>query len=103
MGGNDESPYIDNDGLAAYIAETLQTDLMVLMSDVDGIYTGPIDAQDTRLLHTFCPDVHTPLFNFPEEPDFLRTGTSTWASSHATLRTGVRGREVRSRRRGVRR
>ncbi len=37
----DEIRYGDNDRLAAQVAVTVGADLMVLLSDVDGLYTGP--------------------------------------------------------------
>lgn len=35
------SPFRDNDGLAALLAVELRADLLVLLTDVDGLYTGP--------------------------------------------------------------
>ncbi len=39
------SPFRDNDGLAALLAVELQADLLVLLTDVDGLYTGPPTAE----------------------------------------------------------
>lgn len=45
----------DNDALAAYLATEVNADLLVLMSDVDGVYNKPPGSEDARLLHTFTP------------------------------------------------
>jgi glutamate 5-kinase len=44
----------DNDRLAALVAHLVHADLLVLLSDVDGLYDGHPSAPGTRLL----PDVH---------------------------------------------
>ena len=45
----------DNDALAAYLANEVNADLLVLISDVDGVYNKPPGSEDARLLHTFTP------------------------------------------------
>ncbi|MCZ4497940.1 MAG: glutamate 5-kinase [Marmoricola sp.] len=44
----------DNDRLAALVAHLVQADLLVLLSDVDGLYDGPPSAAGTQLV----PEVH---------------------------------------------
>lgn len=46
----------DNDSLAAMLAAEVQADLLILMSDVDGIYNLPPWQDGAKLLHTFCSD-----------------------------------------------
>eukprot|EP00898_Chlorokybus_atmophyticus_P002771 jgi/Chlat1/3495/Chrsp23S00265 len=45
----------DNDSLAALLAIELRADVLVLLSDVEGLYTGPPDAPNSRLVHTYDP------------------------------------------------
>ncbi|WP_370289652.1 glutamate 5-kinase [Nocardioides sp.] len=40
----------DNDRLAALVAHLVQADLLVLLSDVDGLYDGPPSREGTRLI-----------------------------------------------------
>ena len=43
----------DNDSLAARLAVQTSTDLLILMSDVDGLYTAPPGTENSKLIHTY--------------------------------------------------
>lgn len=45
----------DNDSLAARLAVMIHSDLLVIMSDVDGLYNKPPSERDSILLHSFNP------------------------------------------------
>lgn len=45
----------DNDSLAARLASEIQSDLMILMTNVDGIYNKPPSFEGARLIDTFSP------------------------------------------------
>ncbi|XP_043239099.1 delta-1-pyrroline-5-carboxylate synthase-like [Amphibalanus amphitrite] len=48
----------DNDSLAARLAAQLHADLLILMTDVDGLYNRPPDQDGARLIDTFVPSSH---------------------------------------------
>lgn len=64
----------DNDSLAALLAKELDAELLVLLTNVDGLFTGPPDAPDSNLIHTYCPDIHRELITFGEKSSVGRGG-----------------------------
>lgn len=46
----------DNDRLAALVAHLVHADQLILLSDVDGLYTGHPDLPDSRLIETVAGD-----------------------------------------------
>lgn len=45
----------DNDVLASLVATQLRADLLILLSDVEGIYSAPPSDPGAKLLHTYHP------------------------------------------------
>lgn len=43
----------DNDSLAALLAKELKADLLILLSDVEGLYNGPPSDTNSELIHTY--------------------------------------------------
>ena len=48
----------DNDSLAALLALELKADLLVLLSDVEGLYRGPPSDPKSKLIHTYVKEKH---------------------------------------------
>ncbi|CAK8678590.1 unnamed protein product [Clavelina lepadiformis] len=48
----------DNDSLAARLAVLTNTDLLVLVSNVEGLFTAPPGAENSKLLHTYSTNTN---------------------------------------------
>ncbi|WP_236976303.1 glutamate 5-kinase [Membranihabitans maritimus] len=44
------SMFSDNDELASLVAELIQADMLIILTDIDGLYTGHPDADDTEII-----------------------------------------------------
>ena len=45
----------DNDSLGARLAVEVGGDMLMILSDVDGLYTAPPGTDGSRILHTYSP------------------------------------------------
>lgn len=64
----------DNDSLAAHLAKELKADALVLLSDVDGLFTGPPSNPSSQLINTYIKEKHTELVTFGEKSRVGRGG-----------------------------
>lgn len=78
----------DNDRLAALVASSLGADLLVLLSDVDGVYTAPPGSPGAERLKTFDPA--TPIELGGTSAGGRGGMTSKIAAAQIASRSGVR-------------
>ncbi|KAK6290520.1 hypothetical protein POUND7_002061 [Theobroma cacao] len=64
----------DNDSLAGLLALELQADLLVLLSDVDGLYSGPPSDPNSKLIHTYIKEKHQGEITFGDKSRLGRGG-----------------------------
>jgi len=50
------SMFSDNDELASLVAELLQGDMMILLTDTDGLYDGHPDSEESRMIRNVTTD-----------------------------------------------
>lgn len=75
----------DNDSLAALLALELKADLLILLSDVEGLYSGPPKDPRSKLIHTYIRDKHSEEITFGEKSRLGRGGMTAKvkAADHA--------------------
>ncbi|PIA60496.1 hypothetical protein AQUCO_00300176v1 [Aquilegia coerulea] len=64
----------DNDSLAALLALELKADLLILLSDVEGLYTGPPRDPHSELIHTYVKEKHEGQITFGDKSRVGRGG-----------------------------
>jgi len=64
----------DNDSLAALLAIELKADLLVLLTDVNGLFDGPPADPKSNFIPTYCPEVHDELIKFGDPSQGGRGG-----------------------------
>ncbi|KAI3899307.1 hypothetical protein MKW92_024328 [Papaver armeniacum] len=64
----------DNDSLAALLALELKADLLILLSDVDGLYDGPPSEPHSKLIHTYIKEKHQGEVTFGDKSRVGRGG-----------------------------
>lgn len=75
----------DNDSLSALLALELKADLLILLSDVDGLYNGPPSDPLSKLIHTYIKEKHQNEITFGDKSRVGRGGMTAKvkASVHA--------------------
>ncbi|KAK6929407.1 Aldehyde dehydrogenase domain, partial [Dillenia turbinata] len=64
----------DNDSLAALLALELRADLLILLSDVEGLYSGPPSDPKSKLIHTYVKEKHQGEITFGDKSRVGRGG-----------------------------
>ncbi|XP_061353719.1 delta-1-pyrroline-5-carboxylate synthase-like isoform X2 [Gastrolobium bilobum] len=64
----------DNDSLAGLLALELKADLLVLLSDVEGLYSGPPSDPNSKLIHTYVKEKHQAEITFGDKSRLGRGG-----------------------------
>ncbi|AQK86399.1 delta-1-pyrroline-5-carboxylate synthase-like [Zea mays] len=64
----------DNDSLAGLLAIELKADLLVLLSDVDGLYSGPPSEPQSKMIHTYIKDKYHNEITFGDKSRVGRGG-----------------------------
>ncbi|XP_020208247.1 delta-1-pyrroline-5-carboxylate synthase [Cajanus cajan] len=75
----------DNDSLSALLALELKADLLILLSDVEGLYSGPPSDPHSKLIHTYIKEKHQNEITFGDKSRVGRGGMTAKvkASIHA--------------------
>ncbi|OAY77186.1 Delta-1-pyrroline-5-carboxylate synthase [Ananas comosus] len=64
----------DNDSLAALLAMELKADLLILLSDVEGLYSGPPSEPQSKIIHTYVKEKHHGEITFGDKSRVGRGG-----------------------------
>ncbi|XP_039063882.1 delta-1-pyrroline-5-carboxylate synthase-like [Hibiscus syriacus] len=64
----------DNDSLAGLLAMEIKADLLVLLSDVEGLYSGPPSDPGSKLIHTYVQEKHQAEITFGDKSRLGRGG-----------------------------
>ena len=86
-----ELMFTDNDELSGLIAQMMQADTLILLSNIDGIYTGHPDDPQSELIREVAPDRDLSDYIQPEKSAFGRGGMhSKYTTATRVQRAGIR-------------
>ncbi len=86
-----ELMFTDNDELSGLIAQMMQADTLILLSNIDGIYTGHPDDPQSELISEVAPDRDLSDYIQPEKSAFGRGGMhSKYTTATRVQRAGIR-------------
>ena len=85
-----ELMFTDNDELSGLIAQMMQADTLVLLSNIDGIYTGHPDDPSSQLIHEVAPDTDLSQYIQTEKSSAGRGGMqSKYATASKVQAAGI--------------
>lgn len=79
----------DNDSLAALLSLELRADALILLSDVDGLFTGPPSSPESELISSFIKEVHHDAITFGAKSRIGRGGMT--AKVDAAIKASMGG------------
>ncbi|MBQ8969068.1 MAG: glutamate 5-kinase [Bacteroidaceae bacterium] len=86
-----ELMFTDNDELSGLMAQMMGADTLVLLSNIDGIFTGHPDAADSRLIRNVKPGDDLSAYIQQEKSAFGRGGMSSkYATASSVSQAGIR-------------
>ena len=86
-----ELMFTDNDELSGLIARMMQADTLILLSNIDGIYTGNPDEPDSELITRVAPGTDLSQYIQPEKSAFGRGGMhSKYTTASRIQQAGIR-------------
>lgn len=86
-----ELMFTDNDELSGLIARMMQADTLILLSNIDGIYTGNPDEPDLELITRVAPGTDLSQYIQPEKSAFGRGGMhSKYTTASRIQQAGIR-------------
>jgi glutamate 5-kinase len=86
-----ELMFTDNDELSGLIAQMMKADSLILLSNIDGIYTGHPDDPSSELIRTVAPYTDLSKFIQTEKSAFGRGGMhSKYTTATKVQQTGIR-------------
>ena len=86
-----ELMFTDNDELSGLIACMMQADTLILLSNIDGIYTGNPDEPDSELITRVAPGTDLSQYIQPEKSAFGRGGMhSKYTTASRIQQAGIR-------------
>ena len=86
-----ELMFTDNDELSGLIAQMMQADTLILLSNIDGIYTGHPDDPQSQLIRTVAPGTDLSNYIRTEKSAFGRGGMhSKYTTASKVQAAGIR-------------
>ena len=86
-----ELMFTDNDELSGLIAQMMKADTLILLSNIDGIYTGHPDDPQSELIREVAPNRDLSEYIQPEKSAFGRGGMhSKYTTASRVQRAGIR-------------
>ena len=86
-----ELMFTDNDELSGLIAQMMEADTLILLSNIDGIFTGNPDRPESRLIQKVAPDDDLSAYIQTEKSAFGRGGMhSKYTTASRVQKAGIR-------------